>query len=325
MNALKCSESSKPKRILVLYYSQTGQLADAVRSMMSPLRNHPNIRIDWRDLKPVEPYPYPWSLIKFLNVFPESVLMIPPEMKPVNFDPDSHYDLVVLAYQVWFLSPSLPVTGFLKSQDARILKGKPVITMIVCRNMWLSAQEKMKSLLHSVGATLIDNAVLVDQGPPWATFITTPRWLITGKREGFWSIFPPAGVSQRDISGAARFGKAILDNLDGLETNPGKPLLAGVGAVKVNQSYIGSEKAGHRAFTLWSRLLRMAGKLGELPRRVMLFVFLIYLVFMILTFVPVGMVVRALLKPFMAARLKEQAKRFERPSGSSTEKMEQYI
>lgn len=325
MKEKKSNEFTKPKRILVLYYSQTGQLTNAVRSMMSPLRNHPNIQIDWRDLQPVKPYPYPWSLIKFLNVFPESVLMIPPGMKPLNFEPDSHYDLVILAYQVWFLSPSLPVTGFLKSQDASVLKGKPVITMIVCRNMWLSAQEKMKSLLTSLGAILIDNAVLIDQGPPWATFITTPRWLMTGKKEAFWSIFPPAGVSQRDISGAARFGKAVLDNLDDLEANPGKPLLSGLGAVKVNQSYIGSEKAGHRAFTLWSRLLRMAGKLGELPRRVMLFVFLIYLVFMILTFVPAGMVVRAILKPFMAARLKEQVERLEKPSGSSTERMKQYI
>jgi hypothetical protein len=103
--------------------------------------------------------------------------MDPPELQPVAFDPDGRFDLVIIAYQVWFLSPSLPVTGFLKSEAARVLKGKPVVTLIVCRNMWLTAQEKMKTLIASKGGHLIDNVALVDRGAPWTTFVTTPRWL----------------------------------------------------------------------------------------------------------------------------------------------------
>ncbi len=59
-----------------------------------------------------------------------------------------------LAYQVWFLSPSLPVTAFLKSAAAAVLKDTPVITFIACRNMWLSAQEKMKVMLRDAGAEI---------------------------------------------------------------------------------------------------------------------------------------------------------------------------
>jgi hypothetical protein len=44
---------------------------------------------------------------------PECILGVPPEIEPPGFDPIEPFDLVVLAYQVWFLSPSLPVQGFL--------------------------------------------------------------------------------------------------------------------------------------------------------------------------------------------------------------------
>src|SRR6266496_6114817 len=103
------------KRVLVIYYSQTGQLTRAVRAMMAPLENHPDFAITWQAIEPAQPYPFPWGFFQFLDAFPESVHLDPPPLKPMSFDPDGPYDLVVIAYQVWFLSPSLPITGFLKS------------------------------------------------------------------------------------------------------------------------------------------------------------------------------------------------------------------
>ena len=43
-----------------------------------------------------------------------------------GFDESVDYDLVVLGYQTWYLSPSLPTTGFLKSRYAKVLKGKTI-------------------------------------------------------------------------------------------------------------------------------------------------------------------------------------------------------
>ena len=51
---------------------------------------------------------------------------------------DEQFDLVILAYQVWYLAPSGPITAFLKSEAGRrLLHGRPVVTVIACRNMWL--------------------------------------------------------------------------------------------------------------------------------------------------------------------------------------------
>lgn len=310
-------------RILVLYYSQTGQLTRAARSMLAPLAGRSDIEIVWEELEPREAYPFPWTFFQFLDVFPESVYLDPPPMQPVGFDPDSHFDLVILAYQVWFLSPSLPVTGFLKSQAARVLRGKPVITLIGCRNMWLTAHEKVTRLLAGQGATLIDNVVLVDQGPPWATFVTTPRWLLTGKKAGFW-FFPPAGISDADLQAAGRFGRALADGLHLLQSRPGTPLLGGLRAVRVNPGYIAAERIGHRSFLVWGKLLRAIGRPGRPLRRAGLLVYCAFLVTMILTVVPVGILARALLRPLFARRMDADIARLERPSGSGTERMAAY-
>ena len=310
-------------RILVLHYSQTGQLTRAVQSMLSPLAGRTDVQIIWQNLEPVEAFPFPWGFLRFFDTFPECVHLDPPPIRPVAFAPDARFDLVVLAYQVWFLSPSLPVTAFLKSAAAQALRNTPVITFIACRNMWLSAQEKVKDMLNDVGARHIDNVVLVDQGPAWATFITTPRWVLTGKKNGFWGIFPPAGVSETEIRAAARFGRALSESLPLLQSTTG-PLLAGLGAVKVLPGYVTGEKIAHRSFRLWGALLRALGKPGDLGRRLVLVVYIVFLVAMILTVMPLSIVVRALLRPLLRKRLDAEVARLEAPSGSSTYRLGQY-
>lgn len=309
--------------ILVLHYSQTGQLTRVARSMMAPLEDLPDVKITWQELKPKKPYPYPWPILDFLDAFPESVHMVPPEMEPVSFDADRRFDLVILAHQSWFLSPSLPVTGFLKSDAARVLKGTPVITLIACRNMWISAQEQVKAQLQSLGAVLIDNVALVDQGPPLLTFLTTPYWLLTGNK-GPYGIFPPAGVGERDIAAAARFGRALRDSLPALKTSPGQPLLRGMGAVKVNPRYIMSEKMARRSFLIWGKFLRAVGGPGHPLRKVLLTVYAVFLVTMVLTLVPAGIIVYEILRPFIGKQLNARVAEIEKPSGSSTERMAKY-
>lgn len=313
------------KRILVIYYSQTGQLTRIVQSMLAPLGPLDEVEIVWQNIEPTQPYPFPWSFFSFLEAFPESVLLIPPAIKNVKFDPDSHFDLVIIAYQVWFLSPSLPITGFMRSAAARVLNNKPVITVIGCRNMWLSAQEKMKKLLAEQYARLIDNVVLIDQGPAWATFITTPRWVLTGKSNGFWGIFPPAGISDVDIIQASRFGRALKAAMPQINADLDQSLLSGLKAVKVAPSLIAGEKIGNRSFTIWGTLLRAAGAAGTLRRRLLLLVYLIFLVTIILTVLPVSALLRAVLRAVFPGKLDAEVARLELPSGSSDNRMKQFL
>ncbi|MFV1992467.1 MAG: dialkylresorcinol condensing enzyme [Acidiferrobacterales bacterium] len=309
-------------RILVLHYSQSGQLDKIARSVLAPLEAQDGVEVSWQNLQPKQAYPFPWPFWQFFDTFPECVYLDPAPIKPLTIDTDKEFDLIIIAYQVWFLSPSLPIVAFLQSADAKkLLANKPVVTLVGCRNMWLSAQDKMRVMLTRLGAQLVDNVVLQDQGPPWATFITTPRWVLTGKKNGFWGIFPPAGISEHEIISAKRFGQALTLALPLLQSGHLGPFLTGLGAVKVNPGYIAGERLAHRSFKMWGRLLRFMGSAGSPGRRVVLVFYVIFLVTLILTVIPLGIVLRALIRPFMRSKLGEQVRQLEAPSGSSTERL----
>jgi hypothetical protein len=254
-------------------------------------------------------------LLRFFDAMPEAVLLEPPPLEPLAVRPDEHFDLIVLAYQVWFLSPSGPVTAFLKSESAkRLLRGRPVVTVIACRNMWLNAQETVKRLIQETGGELRDNVVFTDRAPTLATLITTPRWLLTGKRDGFLGL-PPAGIAEADIAGADRFGRALLDSLRAGRERAGGPMLAGLGAARVDPRLIFSERAGKRAFGAWSRIIRLGGPPGSLLRLPLVVLFCLYLVAIILAVVPASLLLQRLLRPVLARRLESQKTYFEAPSG----------
>ncbi|MFO7594124.1 MAG: dialkylresorcinol condensing enzyme, partial [Pseudomonadota bacterium] len=233
------------KRILVVYYSQTDQLTNIIRSICAPLESAGELDVHYERLEPVRDYPFPWTFFNFLDAFPESVYLDPPELKPLSLQGDEDFDLVILAYQVWFLSPSLPVTAFLKSSRGKqLLHGKPVVTVIGCRNMWLMAQEKVKGLLREAGARLLDNVALVDKGNSLLTFITTPRWMLSGNKGSDEGLLPRAGIAQEEIDRASRFGHALAEALAQDKERGDEPMLQGLKAVDVDVRLIPSEKIG---------------------------------------------------------------------------------
>ncbi len=250
--------AGQKKRILVVCYSQTGQLRRCAESLVAPLREGSDVEVDFLEPAPRDPYPFPWTIRAFLDAFPESVLQIPPEMQPVE-PPAGRYDLVVLCYQVWYLSPSLPVTGFLRSSAAKVLAGTPVIALCACRNMWHCAWIELRKQIEAAGGRVIDHIVLVDQGPAWATFVTTPRWLWTGKKAGFGP-FPAAGVSDEAIAGLRSGGQRVLQALRRGATDGSMLRGSGFQAIEVNRRFVVPEVVAQFWFRLWATFIRRAGE-----------------------------------------------------------------
>ena len=303
------------KRVLFVHFSQTGQLARVARRLVSPLAEASDVDLVEETLRPRRPYPFPWSFRGFLDAMPETVLLEPPALEPPAVRDDERFDLVVLAYQVWYLAPAGPMTAFLKSETGRrLLRGRPVVTVIACRNMWLLAQETVKRLIQDAGGRLRDNVAFVDQGGTLATFITTPRWLLTGRRDAFWGL-PAAGVAEEDIRNADRFGRALLGALRVDRERGDAPMLGGLGAARVDPRLIFSERAAQRAFSLWARLIRLGGAPGSIGRVPLLALFCVYLVAMILTIVPTSLLVQRITRPLLAKRLRSLQAYYELPSG----------
>lgn len=302
------------RQVLVVHYSQTGQLDRLMQSVCTPLLQRDDVQVDFLAVQPATPYPFPWPFLTFFSIFPETVLMRPEPLQTLQVDANKRYDLLILAYQVWFLAPSRPITSFLASQEAsRLLSGVPVVTLIGCRNMWLMAQEKLKSRLEALGARLVDNIVLTDECGSAASFLATPLWMFTGRRQPVaW--LPKAGISEADITGAQRFGTAIADRL----ARPGaieQSMLQGLGAVRINEALIASERVGTRSFKLWGTLLAALGPQRSLRRRAGLIVYIAFLLSLIITVVPVTALLMRLLSPLTQGRIKRQKAYFAAPSG----------
>jgi hypothetical protein len=263
-------------RVLVLYYSQTGQLRNILDSVLSQVKG--SMDLSFAMIEPEHSWPWPWTAGQFFDAMPESVLQRPAPVKPlpphiVNRD----YDLIILGWQPWFLHPSQPTMAFLQSPDARILNGKPVVTVVGARNMWLNAGEIVKEGLRANAARHIGNIVLVDTNTNLISLLTVIRWSFKGRRDASgW--LPQAGVQDDDIAAAARFGQAILDAGKSVVANKTqRELPAGatilhekllrMGAVELHPGLVLLEQRGVKNFRFWAKYIRENGGPGAAKRQ----------------------------------------------------------
>lgn len=315
------------KRVLAIGYSQTGQLTDLLESVLAPLRASSEVEVTELRLQPQRPFPFPWPFWTFFDTFPECIYEDPPPIAEPDLDPEARFDLVIFGYQVWFLSPSMPAMALLQHPKARNwFAGSPVVSVVGCRNMWLNANEAFKRRIAELDAQLVDNVVFTDRAHSAATFVSTPLWVLTGRRGPFLGgLIPAAGVPRSDIDGASRFGRAIAAQLPRRERSDTRPMLHGLGAVQVNEHMIASERIAHRSFRLWGALLRSLGRPGAPPRRAALGVYVVFLTLLILTVVPVSAVIKRAIAPLARERIERQRRYYAAPSGESTDRVDSTI
>ncbi|PSL50228.1 hypothetical protein CLV51_1011572 [Chitinophaga niastensis] len=256
--------NERPK-ILVVYYTQTGQLKRIIDHVLAPLEGKADITFE--QLVPVTPFPFPWGKQEFYDTMPETVQSTPRGIQPLKVDVNAHFDLVLLAYQPWFLSPSQPTAAFLQSEAAaRLLKDKPVVTLLGSRNMWLNAQEKVKGYLQQAGARLVGNIVLVDKSPNLISVITILRWAFKGKKEAT-RFLPPAGVQENEIITSNRFAGPIENALTNKQWDHLHPQLLSLDAVELIPNLVVLEGNGIKAFRFWAKFISAKGGPGAASRQ----------------------------------------------------------
>jgi hypothetical protein len=266
------------KRVLVIYYSQSGQLFEIAHSVLSPLKEIRKVSLHFAEIKTGGQYSYPWNYMRFFDVFPESALGIPDNIAEIDINPDEDFDLIILAYQVWYLSPSVPISTFLQSAMAKkLMKGKPVITLIAARNMWLMAQEKVKRQLDRLGTRLVGNIALVDRHRNLVSAVTMVYWMMSGKKDRFLRLLPVPGVAEADIKASRKFGDVILDRLMNGRFDTLQNELQSKGAVMVIPYLIMLEKRANRIFRVWATFIRRKGGYGNPNRRFRVKLFSYYL------------------------------------------------
>ena len=242
------------KRVLVIHYSQTGQLTALLDRIVAPLREA-GIAVDHMPLRPATPYPFPWTRVSFFNCFPEAVGHDPVPLEPLALAPEGPYDLVVLGYTIWFLNPSLPINAFLLHPQAKaMLSGRPVLTVIAPRNMWVMAQEYVRGRIAEDGGRPVGNIAVVDRSGNLTSVITIIRWMFTGRKEPFL-FFPRAGIRKADIDGAARFGPLIAEHVKNGALDRLNSALLAAGSAHIAPTLLVLERRALFVFGKWRRFI----------------------------------------------------------------------
>ncbi|MBF0196676.1 MAG: hypothetical protein HQL32_03160 [Planctomycetes bacterium] len=284
-------------KILFLLHSNAGQTRRAVDELAKGICASSSAEISYIELMDAKEYPFPWGFYEFFSIFPECAIEKP---DPLTINPQpilSDYDLIVIAYPIWFLSPSLPLQAFFKSHLADGLKGKPIVSLITCRNMWVEAGQRVTQWISEKGGALVDTIVLADRSPPWTTFITTPVWMLTGNKK--LPMLPEAGIQEEDYLRLREWGQLIGDTVSSGANNWHKPSLDQVETIALQEKYILPEKVLKNllfkpaAFGIYhlSRFL-------PIVRKPFVYLFLVFLVFSILILIPIVLVMKIFLRIF---------------------------
>ncbi len=303
------------KKILVIYYTQTGQLQSALKSTLAPLEKA-GVSIDYLHIKPKKAYPYPWSYMEFFDIFPETVNGTPTELEPFSINTDTTYDLVVIAYQPWFLSICVPINSFLQTDEAKkLLKDKPVVTILACRNMWLNGQEKMKLHLKNLHAKLVGNITFVDKSANLVSLVTVLAFVLAGKKEKFLGIFPKYGFSDKDLQELApKFGDVLLKHLEKADYETQQQELVELGAVNIKSSLLLMEARGRDLFPLYANYISKKGTAGSADRRTRVRIFGIVLPTAILILSPIITIISRLAPILFPKKIRKEIEYYSQNS-----------
>lgn len=290
--------------VAVFYYTQTGQALAIARSLCAPLEAA-GCRVVTREIRPVTAYPYPWSSEAFFQVFPESRLGIACAIEPVDLSGAvAEADLVIVAGQSWYLSLSTPLHAFFQSPEVRAyLHGRPVVFVNGCRNMWVMTQSETRRYLREIGARYVGFIELHDKAPNLVSVLTIIRWLFYGRKEAT-RLLPAAGVSQRDMADADRFGLILLRTLYDGQWEQLQERLMREGAVTFIPHLYFIERNGYRMWGRWAHFVRHRGGAGDPRRQGRLRLFKAYLFFVLYAVSPFGLLFYGLTYPLRRAALK---------------------
>ena len=199
------------QRVLVLWFSQSGQLRQVAEAFCAPLEAAGH-EVHFVEVAPSDPFPFPWKVTSFFGIFPETVREAPIPLAPLSL-PEVEWDRIVIASQVWFLSPSQPFSSFLRSPQARVLEGKRVLTLIGCRNMWINGWRRLVQHITDLGGNVTDRVVVTHSGSIFASYFSTLAWMLTGKRDAI-KVLPRAGLASDALQRITDLGRVAAGRMN---------------------------------------------------------------------------------------------------------------
>jgi hypothetical protein len=296
------------KKVLAINFSQSGQLDEIVNNFISGLES---VAIERINFKPNRKFPFPWKTNNFYNSMPETVDENPIQLEPIEFK-EEKYDLIVLGYQPWFLSPSLPTSSLLQDHNfKKRMYDTPIVTIIGARNMWLNAQESVVQHIQNSGGRLVGNIALVDRSPNLLSAISIVHWMMTGKKTRKWGVFPIPGVSQEDIEQCPKYSVALNECIRNSNYSDYQHTVVSTGGIRINTNILFIEGRAKKIFRIWASLIKKKESQGK-NRAFWIKFFRVYLNFALFGVAPILLLLyNILIRPFSVKKITKSKKRFK--------------
>lgn len=171
------------RRVLVFYYSLSGSLFRAISRALEAISS--DLPVVFYPIEPEKPFKFPCSWQSFFRYFPEAVLQIPCRIKGVTIDLRAD-DIIILAFQPWFLHPSLPVSAFIRSNHfGRIVRNREVVLFTCSRNTWINALRIVRERVDLMQGMVIAEVAIADSAGEYSSALDFIRWFFTGRNNPF--------------------------------------------------------------------------------------------------------------------------------------------
>lgn len=221
------TDTGRAVRVLLLYYSFSGQASGLVHRLVGGLASR-GVEVVMERLHPEVPLRFPiGSIPRTFKMMFTSLFRYRVEIAPLPLVCFAPYDLIILAGPTWSYSPSGPVLRLLDRDGRQLFAGRRVLPFISCRRYWRNHFSYLKRRLIACGAIVANRVVFTHPSPE--PVLTLGVFLKLAGRNpeksrflGKW--YHKYGHSQQQLQEAELVGVRLGEALRSSEDLAGLPL-----------------------------------------------------------------------------------------------------
>jgi menaquinone-dependent protoporphyrinogen IX oxidase len=214
-----------PPRVLLLYYSYTGQSQRVLEAAGAVFAKRGaevhEAAITFTDHR----YAQRFSRFPMRRVWPDMLSVLPAQTRRATGQihvPDEvrtgDYDLICIGSPTWWSAASMPIRSFLKSDDARqLLAGKPFAVFVICRHNWRRNLAEVRKLAQWQGGHFVGEVHYGYPGGELLSMLSLTSYLGSGVyRDRYLGLpMPPTNIQHDQLDSAGQFAAGLADRLFG--------------------------------------------------------------------------------------------------------------
>jgi nucleotide-binding universal stress UspA family protein len=221
--ASEAASSSPSPKVLLVYYTYTQQAGKVVEAMADVLRDRgAEVKLaaieftDKRYNERFSRFPLRHRYLDIFGLLPAQLRRATGEIRIPDEARDGDYDLICIGSPTWWLTTSMPIRSFLKSDSTgRLLAGRRFTAFVVCRRYWGNNLKTVRKLGTKHGGTYLDGVHYSYEGGQIRSLLSLISYLGTGEnRPRYLGVpIPPTNLKPEQLDQARAFAGTLADRL----------------------------------------------------------------------------------------------------------------